>query len=84
VSTRLQVLMDDDELARIRSVAEREGVSVADWVRRTLKGALQEQPQGDRDKKIARVRAAAAHAFPTAEIEQMLAEIEAARSSGLP
>ena len=76
--------MEDDELARIRGTAEREGMSMADWVRQALKRALQDRALGDRDKKIAIIRAAAGHEFPTTDVGQMLAEIGAGRDSGLP
>ena len=68
MSKRLQVLMDDEELARIQGTAEVEGITVADWVRRVLKRALQERPERDRDRKIAAVRAAVVHSFPAPEI----------------
>lgn len=43
-----------------------------EWVRQALRAA----PEGDPKKKLAAVRAAARHEFPTADIGQMLAEIE--------
>ena len=42
----------------------------------TLRAARRRGPGGDTSKKLAVVRAAARHAFPTADIPQMLAEIE--------
>lgn len=84
MSKRLQVLMDDEELARIQGTAELEGMTVADWVRRALKRALQERPERARDRKIAAVRAAAAHALPAPDIDQMLAEIDRGRGMDLP
>ena len=84
MSKRLQVLMDDEELARIQGSAELEGMTVADWVRRALKRALQDRPERARDRKIGAVRAAVGHAFPAPDIDQMLAEIERGRGSDLP
>ena len=40
MSTRLQVLFPDDEIAAIRNAAARERVPVATWVRRVLREAL--------------------------------------------
>ena len=84
MSKRLQVLMDDEELARIQGTAEREGVTVAEWVRHALKRALHDRPERARDRKIAAVRAAAGHAFPAPDIDQMLAEIDRGRGTELP
>ena len=84
MSKRLQVLMDDEELARIQGSAELEGMTVAEWVRRALKRALQDRPERARDQKIAAVRAAAGHGFPAPDIDQMLAEIERGRGGELP
>jgi hypothetical protein len=84
MSRRLQVLMDDEELARIQGTAELEGMTVADWVRRALKRALQDQPERARDRKIEAVRAAAGHCFAAPDIDQMLAEIERGRTTDLP
>jgi hypothetical protein len=45
-------------------------------VRQALTVARRREPTGDPRKKVAVVRAAARHANPSADIEQMLAEIE--------
>jgi hypothetical protein len=84
MSKRLQVLMEEEELARIQGSAGLEGMTVADWVRRALKRALQERPERSRDRKIAAVRAATSHAFPAPDIEEMLAEIDRGRGAELP
>lgn len=76
--------MEDEELARVQSSAELEGMTVADWVRRALKRALQERPERARDRKIAAVRAAISHSFPAPDLDQMLAEIDRGRSADLP
>jgi hypothetical protein len=75
-SKRLQVLLDDAELAEIRKLARRQRLTTAAWVRQALRAARREQPGADAKKKLATVRAATTHAFPTADIDQMLAEIE--------
>jgi len=46
-------------------------------VRKSSRDAGRKQPIGVARTKLEAVRAAAAHRFPTADIEQMLAEIEA-------
>jgi hypothetical protein len=76
MSKRLQVILDDDELAEIRRAARRSKTTVAHWVRTALRAARRQEPRGDTKKKLEVVRAAAGHAFPTADIDQMLQEIE--------
>ncbi len=68
--------MEEAEYRRIQRVARSRGMTVAEWVRQALRKVYQREPLGHRDKKLAAVRAAAAHAFPSADIDQMLAEIE--------
>jgi len=76
MSTRLQVLLEDEELRELRDAAGREGLTLSAWVRRTLHQARRRQPQGDLASKLAAVRTAASHAFPTDDIDELLAEIE--------
>ena len=76
MSKRLQVLLDDAELAEIRKVARRQHLTTAAWVRQVLRAARRAEPGADTKKKLAMVRAATSHAFPTADIDLMLAENE--------
>jgi hypothetical protein len=76
MSKRLQVVLDDEEYGRIERFARRERITVSEWVRRALREAGEAQPSGDAGRKLAAVRAAARHHFPTGDIEQMLQEIE--------
>ena len=63
---RLQVLVTDALAARLRQAAERQRVSQGEWVRRALERALAELASLD---------------APTADLEQMLEEIEAGRGA---
>jgi hypothetical protein len=76
MSKRLQVLLDEAEFRDLREVARRQGVPVSEWVRRALRGARRREPRGDLDSKLRALRSAARHEFPTADIDEMLAEIE--------
>ena len=76
MSKRLQVLLDDAELRDIQRIARRQHVTVAEWVRQVLRAARRREPGGDVSRKLEAVRAAAGHAFPTAEVDEMLAQIE--------
>ncbi|MBK5298632.1 MAG: antitoxin [Vicinamibacteria bacterium] len=76
MSKRLQVLLDEPEWRDVQRAARAQRLTVAEWVRQALRAARRTEPLRDIDKKLAVVRAAARHAFPTAEIDQMLAEIQ--------
>ena len=76
MSTRLQVVVDDADLERFQAAAEREGVTLSEWVRRALRGAERVTPKGDPRHKLAAIRAAARLAFPVGDVDEMLAEIE--------
>lgn len=73
---RLQVLIADEELTRIRHLAEQENLSVGEWVRRTLSEARSNQSLREPGQKLKALRQAAACTFPTADLDQMLSEIE--------
>lgn len=76
MSKRLQVILDDAELREIQRVARRQRMTVAEWVRLALRAARRREPGGDATRKLEAVRAAVRHSFPTAGIEEMLADIE--------
>lgn len=62
--------------ADYRRLAARAGMTLSEWVRQGLRRAGREEPSGRLDRKLAAVRAAASHEFPTADVDRMLAEIE--------
>ena len=76
MSKRLQVLLPESEMAEIQTLAERERVSVGEWVRRALREARSRRASAEPQLKLKSVRQAVEYSFPTADIEQMLAEIE--------
>ncbi len=76
MSIRLQVVMENAELDAIRAAANEQGMTVSEWVRETLRAARRRVSDGDAERKLAAVRAADRHAYPTADIDQMVAEIE--------
>ena len=76
MSKRLQVLLGEEDFEHVRALAAHEGLTVSEWVRQALRRAGRQHPSDDRARKLGAVRAAARHAFPTADIESMLAEIE--------
>ena len=75
---RLQVLLDEEEYLEIQGVARRQRVTMAEWVRQALRKARFEHP-GSVETKLRAIAEASRHQFPTADISDMLEEIEAGR-----
>jgi len=77
MSHRLQILVPEKLDQRLRLAAKRDRVSKGEWVRRAVSRALSAPEsragQADPVTRLASLRA------PTADPEQMLAEIEAGR-----
>jgi hypothetical protein len=82
MSARLQVLLDEEELQAMREHALEQGLTLSEWVRQTLRKAMHLQPGDGVDTKLECVRSAIRHEFPTADIDQMLSEIEEGYGSG--
>ena len=69
-------MVDESEYRELRRLARAEKLTVAEWVRQALRMARRRQPTGGVDRKLAAIRAAVAHQYPTGDIAQILAEIE--------
>ncbi|MGA2186013.1 MAG: antitoxin [Bryobacteraceae bacterium] len=76
MSKRLQVLLPDQEMSDIQRLAKRERVTVGEWVRRVLRESRASRPAVEPETKLKAVRRAAEYSFPTADVKQMLTEIE--------
>ena len=81
MSKRLQVILEEAEMREIQRFARRHRMTVAEWVRQALRVARRGGPTVDARKKLASIRAAARHSFPTGDIDQMLSEIERSYSA---
>ena len=78
MSIRLQVLIPPELDAQVGKVAQRNRISKGEWVRRALRESLKRSKgKGVNSDPLARLASLKA---PTANIEQMLSEIEAGRS----
>jgi predicted transcriptional regulator len=77
MSSRLQILIPPELNARLAKAAQRSRMSKGKWVRTALERAL-ESPTSGNYPANALARLASLDA-PTADIDQMLAEIEAGR-----
>lgn len=76
MSKRLQVVVDDEELRRFQRAARSAGMTTSEWARQTLRRAERDVADGAPAAKLDAIRTAAGHSFPTADIEQLLSEIE--------
>jgi hypothetical protein len=76
MAKRLQVILQDPEYREIQRIARSRRMSIAEWVRQALSVASRREPLGDSAKKLDLIRAAARHHFPTADIDDMLQQIE--------
>jgi hypothetical protein len=82
MAKRLQVILQDPEYREIKKMARSRRMSLAEWVRQALDLARRREPLGDTGKKIAVIRAAAQHDYPTTDVSSMLAEIEKGYGTG--
>ena len=82
MSKRLQILLNEPEIREIQRAARARRMTVAEWVRGALRDARRREPLGDAGDKLAAVRRAVRHQGPTADIGQMLGEIERGYGSG--
>lgn len=83
MSKRLQVLLDEDEYASIQRIARENHMTVAEWVRDALRRAKREFPHARSREKLSAIDRAVTYDFPTANIDQMLGEIERGYGSGI-
>lgn len=83
MATLLQVLVEEDEAQAIREVAEARHMTVAEWMRMAIRDGCRQESKIPSRRKLAIVRAAAIHRFPTADIDQMLAEIGRSQTFGV-
>ena len=74
--------MDEDELQAVRAAAREKGMTVSEFVRETLREARRKVGAGDVERKLAAIRAADRLGYPTADIDQMLGEIEQGYGEG--
>ena len=80
----MQVLIEEDEYERFQQAAGDKGLTLAEWVRQVLRRAAREQPGRSADRKLAAIRLAARHGFPTGDVEQVLDEVRRGFAGPLP
>ena len=75
MSKRLQIVIGDAQLERFEAAARASGLTLSAWARDALRAAELRTALGDAENKLAAVRAAARHAFPAPDIDEMNHEI---------
>lgn len=78
MTKRMQVLFDDDEYRGIQRVARECHMTVAEWVRQSLREARLAR-QSTMEAKLRAVAEATRYSFPVGDIETMLREVETDR-----
>ena len=63
-------------MADIQRMARRERLTVGEWVRRTLREAREQKSLRDPEVKLRAIRRGVEFSFPTADIDDMLNEME--------
>jgi hypothetical protein len=84
MSKRLQVLLSDQEMSRLKEAAQKAQLSVGEWVRQAIRKNADGPSPRPADEKLKAVRRALSHSFPTANIDEMNREIEQGYTHGLP
>ena len=74
----LQVSLSEEDYCDLKAIASRHGQSVDDWARDALLKARNEQSHTV-ESKLKAIAEAAKHSFPSGNIDDLLAEIEAGR-----
>ena len=76
MAKRLQVLLDEREWRELQKAARAERMTVAEWVRQAIRARRAVTSVLDVDARLAAIRTAANYQFPTADIDEMNAQIE--------
>lgn len=82
MSKRLQVLLDESEYREIQRASRLRKMTLAEWVRQALRAARRSEPSGEVGKRLDVIRGAVRHSYPTADIDQMIAETEQGYGKG--
>ena len=75
-------MLDDGEYRELQKTARKSDMTVSQWVRAAIAAMRNSQPHYETRHKLAAVREAVTHSYPSGDISQMLDEIESGYSSG--
>ncbi len=81
MSKRLQILMPDDEYRAVARAARRRGKPLSQLVRESLRRTVAETDEMEPEERIAAILRFARFSGPTADIDEILSDIERGRRS---
>ena len=81
MATRLEILLDEAELAEIEQAAKAQRLTVVEWVHHVLRRARATEERTPVEDKLRAVRASARYGYPTADIAAMLDEAASGRAA---
>lgn len=84
MTKRLQVLLDDEELADIQRHARQRHQTTAAWVRDVLREARESAHEENATRILRAIERASRYSHPVGDIEEMLEEIERGYQQPLP
>jgi hypothetical protein len=79
MSKRLQIVVDQAEAEGFERSARKEGLTLSEWARRAMREEQRRRRAPTAESKLRALDRALQHNYPTGDIGQMLAEIEAGR-----
>lgn len=79
MSKRLQIVLDEQELSLFRRRARKQGLSLSEWARAALRRAAATDRGASPEHRLRAIERALQCNHPTANIDDMLAEIERGR-----
>ena len=79
MSTRLQIVIDETEARRFKRAAQRAGLTLSEWARVAMREAQKKRVGPSPEQRISALDRALQCAHPTADIEQMLKDIDKGR-----
>lgn len=79
MSKRLQVIVDEGSYERYRRRAEKEDLSLSEWVRRALEDEMEREPGIDPESRLEALDRALECEHPSGDIDEMLDEVEQGR-----
>ena len=80
MSTRLQIIVSEEEIEELRKCADREGVTLSEWARRALRRARASQLGPTPELKLKVLEQALQRGHPTSNMDEMLDDIERGRA----
>ncbi len=76
MSAKVQIVVDEAELARFRAAADQAGMTLSEWARHALRLAERDTATRGSQQEIDAIHAASGYEFPAPDVDKMIAEID--------